>query len=207
MGYFSFSDILLLVLRNILNYVFTWKKIIIFLFLDILGTKCQSAIWGQRFYLFLSQVRCPRTVPLSVRNGGSCQCPQDWNGHGHSDTGMPRQFTRHLLVGPGEHPIPHPGPPGHSLDPCGMVRRTGLVYSSRVDHQVSPRQCCLQDLCTSLSPVLFLILLSATLIPPFAYNSLFPNKQQSFFTHGCQFCYIYRRYTALFRRVTFCQQA
>lgn len=47
MGCFPFSDTLLLgVLQNILNYVFIWKKIIIFLFLGVLGTKCQSAIWG-----------------------------------------------------------------------------------------------------------------------------------------------------------------
>ena len=95
--------------------------------------------------------------------------------------GCPINSPRHPPVGLGEHPVPHSRPPSHSLDPCGMVRRTGLVYLSRADLQIPPRQHCSQDLCTLLSPVPFLILLSATLIPPFAYRSVFPNKQQSFF--------------------------
>lgn len=66
MGYFSLSDILLLVLQDNLKYVFTWKKITIFLFIDILETKLQFAIWGQQVHLLLSQVRCPGTVPDSV---------------------------------------------------------------------------------------------------------------------------------------------
>lgn len=65
-SYFFFSYTLLLVLQNNLNYVFTWKKITIFLFIDILGTKRQSAVWGQQVHLLLSQVRCPGTVPGSV---------------------------------------------------------------------------------------------------------------------------------------------
>lgn len=66
MGYFLFSDTLLLVLQNNLNYIFTWKKITIFLFIDIPETKRQFAIWGQRVHLLLSHVRCPGTVPDSV---------------------------------------------------------------------------------------------------------------------------------------------
>lgn len=53
---------------------FTWK-LSIFLFLNILGPKYQSAIRGQRFYLFLSQVRCPRTIPVSVRSGWHLPVP------------------------------------------------------------------------------------------------------------------------------------
>lgn len=104
--------------------------------------------------------------------------------------GCPISSPGHSFVGRGEHPVTHPGPPGHSLDPCGTFRRTDLVYSSRADHQVPPSQHCLQDLCTLLSPVQFLILPSATLIRPFAYRIVFPNKQRPFFSHGCQFCYI-----------------
>lgn len=66
MGYFFFSDTFLLVLQNNLHYVFAWKKITIFLFIDILGTKRQFAIWGQLVHQLLSQVRCPGTVPDSV---------------------------------------------------------------------------------------------------------------------------------------------
>lgn len=88
-----------------------------------------------------------------------------------------------------EHPIPHPGPPRHSLDPCGMVRGTGLVYLCRADHQVTPRQHCPQHLCTLLSSVPFFILLYAAFISPATASSQV-NTCSFFFSHGFQFCYI-----------------
>lgn len=101
---------------------FTWK-LSIFLFLNILGPKYQSAIRGQRFYLFLSQVRCPRTIPVSVRSGGICQCPWDRNGYRHSDTGMPHQFTWAFLCGPRRAPGHAPWTSWPQLGPLWYVQK------------------------------------------------------------------------------------
>lgn len=78
--------------------------------------------------------------------------------------GCPICSHGHPLVGPGEHPVPHCRPPSYCLDHCDTVR-TGLVYLSEAEHQVSLRQPCSQDLCNLLSSVPFLILLSVILMP------------------------------------------
>lgn len=175
-NYFSFSYTLLLVLWNNLNYVFTWKKITIFLFIDILGTKCQSAVWGQQVHLLLSQVRCPGTVPGSA----SClkwqlPCPQDWNGHGHRDIGMP------LWTQPSPCGIKRP----HHPSACNSQPQLWPLWYGQKSRFTLLRQGwpssipqAAHSVCALYHP---LSLLSAILTTPLVFCSFFLNKQQPFY--------------------------
>lgn len=176
MGYFSLSDILLLVLQDNLKYVFTWKKITIFLFIDILETKLQFAIWGQQVHLLLSQVRCPGTVPDSV----SClkwQLP------------VPSRLEWAWTQGHWDATLGHTGIPLWNLKstPSPSLELTttawALWYGQKNRFSLLEQGWPL-SLPQAVHSVCELIIyplspLSATLTTPLAYCSLFPNEQQA----------------------------